>query len=347
MSKRVYDYLNNKDYNILAEKLIYMIDNDFSKENFERGEINEIFGNWASAMVYPFSNEYLDDMFKDLNLENKRVLVVGSSGDQALHAVDKGASDVTIIDGNMWAKPFVELKISAIKNLSFEDFSEYIGKGKVFNSKYYAKVSHCLSKQSKAFWDEILLDCPQSLMMKAYEVFLHNAIDGQDLEYGKKFHSYYNNENDFNSLKEKLKKANIEVKYAELNDFPKVADGKYSLIMLSNIFDYVHQNDFFSVVKTLNDKHLSNKGIMQVYSNIGARGRTQFTNKNRFDEGLLRFFSRCSEEDIRIDYQKLRMPGNRIINWIKGNAGQGNFMMKKSNLNGVNPIFEEIIDKER
>lgn len=345
MKKRVYDYLSNKDYNILAERLVYMIEDSFSKDNFEQGEINEIFGNWASAMVYPFSNEYLDDMFKGIDLNGGRALVVGSSGDQALHAVDNGASDVTILDGNMWAKPFVELKLSAIRNLSFEDFSQYICTGSVFNPKYYAKVSHGLSEQSKAFWDEIILDCDLGYIYNAYQVFLHNAIDGQDVEYGRKFHSYYNNETDYNRLKEKLQSASVCVKFAELNDFPRMAEGKYDLIMLSNIFDYVRQNDFFTVLKKLNDRNLTDNGIIQVYSNIGALGRPLLQNKNKFDNGMLRFFSRCSEEDIRLDYKKLRLSGNKLRNLWMGNGPQGNYMMKKSNLNGVNPMLEDSIEK--
>lgn len=347
MKKRVYEYLNNKDYNILAERLVYMIDDSFSKDNFESGEINEIFGNWASAMVYPFSNEYLEEMFKDINLNGKRALVVGSSGDQALHAVDRGAKDVTIVDGNMWAKPFVELKLSAMKTLPYEEFYKYFCLGKVFSPEYYRKVSHGLSKQSQAFWDSIFLDFGGRSLFDAYEVFLHNAIDGQDYQYGMKFHPYYTSEEAYNKLKSKLMDANITVKFAELNEFPKVAEGKYDLIMLSNIFDYVKQNDFFPVVKALNDKHLTDDGIMQVYSNLGAMGRTKLEGQDKFEQGVLRFFSRCSEEDIKMDYKRINLAGNRILNWVKGNGSQGNFILRKSNLNGVNPIFEDMLDRER
>lgn len=342
MSKRVQEYLQSKDYNILAERLIYMLDEDFTKENFEKGEISEIFGNWASAMVYPFSNEYLDELFKEIDIKDGRALVVGSSGDQGLHAVDKGAREVTVLDSNMWAIPFIELKLSAIKNLGFTDFSKYICNGDVFNHKYYAKVSHDLSAQSKAFWDEIILNCPQTVLIKAREVFMHNALEGQDIQYGTTFHSYYNNEEAYNSIKEKIKHATINVEYASLEDFPEVADGKYDLIMLSNIFDYVKQNDFFPVVKALNDRNLTDDGIIQVYSNLGAMGRTKFQNGNIFVKGVLRFFSRCETEDIKIKYHKEFLLGSKIKNWLAGNRAQGHFLMKKSNLDGVNPILEGI-----
>ena len=47
---------------------------------------------------YLFSNENLNFLFKRINVENKSVLTVGSSGDQALYAFANGAKNIVHFD---------------------------------------------------------------------------------------------------------------------------------------------------------------------------------------------------------------------------------------------------------
>ena len=70
--------------------------------------------NYTPGKVYAFSNENLDDLFNKLDLKDKKVLTVGSSGDQALYSLLYGAKDITIADLNIYTKPFVEFKIAEI-----------------------------------------------------------------------------------------------------------------------------------------------------------------------------------------------------------------------------------------
>lgn len=332
MKKKVYDYLNNRDYDILGERLAYAI-GAMNTSDFDDIAGKDISMNWATSKVYPFSNEYLGEIFKKIDLRGKRALVVGSSGDQALHAIDKGAEEVTILDANMWTKPFVELKLASMKNLSFEDFQQYICKGNIQDHRYYAKVSSGLSEQSKAFWDSFILNYSGYDAEIAKWNFFHNAIVGQNFQYGMKNHSYYMDKDAYERVREKLKKAKVNIEIAELQEFPQKAKEKYNLILLSNIYDYVEDEDFFPIFKELNDKHLADDGKIQAYIALDASWQKRFMNGRRFETGVNFFFERCHDNDIRVEFNRLTFRGRgRLVNWVVGNTSQENYMLPKSNL---------------
>lgn len=337
MRQEIYDYLNSKEYDLLAERLMYMVSGEMDSDafEFEDGELKEIMGNWATGLVYPFSNEYLEEFFDKIDLTGGRAMVVGSSGDQVLHAIDKGAKDITLVDGNMWTLPFVELKLSAMKNLSYEDFKTYMCYGNVFYSKMYSKVSHDLSKQSQAFWDKIMFELPWSIQNRALEIFSHNGIEGQDYQYGMKFHSYYTSKKKFNELKAKLKDAKVDIKIADLSDFPKVADGKYDLIMLSNILDYVKQKDFFPILKDLNDNHLTDSGKIQAYTVLSPSVDRKITSARNFENGMAKFFKHCDELDINLEHRLLGLKGKGALRTLIGYQPQMNYILGKSDLEYV------------
>lgn len=332
MKKKVYDYLNDKDYDILGERLAYAM-GAFDSSDFDDIAVKDVSMNPAVSKVYPFSNEYLDEMFKKIDLRGKRALVVGSSGDQALHAIDKGAEEVTILDANMWTKPFVELKLASMKNLSFEDFQQYICKGNIQDHRYYAKVSSELSEQSKAFWDSFLLNYSGYDAEIAKWAFFHNAVIGQEFQFGMRNHSYYMDKGAYERVREKLKKAKVNIEIAELQEFPQRAKGKYGLILLSNIYDYVKRKNFFQIFKKLNDKHLTDDGKIQAYIALDAEKKTRLENARWFEADINSFFERCHDNDINLEFNRLTFQGKgRAINWIRGNTSQENYMLPKGNL---------------
>ncbi|MBO7527878.1 MAG: DUF3419 family protein, partial [Clostridia bacterium] len=71
---------------------------------------------------YSMTNEHLYTMFKNLDVKNKDVLTVGSSGDQILYAILFGAKNVTCFDINPFVKPFYDYKVAAIKALDYKSF---------------------------------------------------------------------------------------------------------------------------------------------------------------------------------------------------------------------------------
>ena len=182
--------------------------------------------------VYKTSNEDLDEKFSHIDIKGKRVATVGSGGEQALHAIYNGASEVDLIDLNIMAKPYVELKIAAIKGLSFDEFKEFFSNISDNLPKYYSKFSHNLKGESKTFWDEVVLEGKA----KYVSHFEHNnEIFGSN---------YYSDEESYNKLKNILLKGDCKLNFimSEFENFPEKLNGKYDLILLSNIFDYFATN---------------------------------------------------------------------------------------------------------
>ncbi len=336
MKQEIRDYLQNKEYNLLFERLLLLLrpsSKGHSKAEFmDDGTRKDIFGNDATTRVYNFSNEFLDETFEGLDLDGKRAFVVGSSGDQALHCIQNGAREVTLVDGNMWTKPYVELKLAAIKNLDFADFTSYMSYDQIFNPAFYAKVSHDLSPESQAFWDNIMLEFSGStlediaLSMNVKDEFFQHSSSYFDPDIGKRESNFYMREDGFNKLKENLKNCRVNIEIAELDEFPEVAKGKYDLIMLSNIYDYAPGSVFFSVLENLNDNHLTDEGYIQAHYTFGQRERAY----EDFMDSLGAYTRSRNGKNIRIELKDARGRQGRVERILFKRKAAANIMVRKS-----------------
>ena len=72
--------------------------------------------------IYPFTSENIAGYMKDLDLTGKKVITVTGSTDHILNAILQGATEITTFDINPLTKPYMDLKISALKNLSYKNF---------------------------------------------------------------------------------------------------------------------------------------------------------------------------------------------------------------------------------
>lgn len=222
--------------------------------------------NSTTQKVYPFTNENLFELFRNLDVKGKRVATVGSSGDQTINAIFAGAKEIDLIDMNILTEPFVELKIAAIKNLTHKQFLEFGSVVANYSadkfSRFYAKISHSLSGKAKDFWDNLVLNGDD----KYFYHFTHNYIGHEAL-----YRSAYT----YNQLQDKLNENDYKINYifGELEDFPKKLKGKYDLILLSNIIDYFYgvgggksRQVFLETVEELFKNNLANEGLIQVSS---------------------------------------------------------------------------------
>jgi hypothetical protein len=259
IQKKDKKFLKDKDYNLALEK--YFMSNYYSDANKDNDTVEK---------VYYSSNEVLDDEFKNFgDMNGKRVLTVGSSGDQLLSAIYYGAKDVTLIDANIFSRYFTEYKIAMIKNFDYETYYNVFFSGyhveKIFEHNVYSKIFHDLSPEAQEFWGTIFLE--ETSAEEIVKKFFHDP-HGRKME-------YFKFEDSYNKCKQNLQSANIHFINAELSEFPKVIDGKFDLIMLSNIFDYLahDKNDTRSYIKTINKlfkKYLNPDGKIQAYYSFGS-----------------------------------------------------------------------------
>ena len=164
-----------------------------------------------------------------------------------------------------------------IKNLDFKTFKQHLGRFSMFNWKIYSKISHDLSTRSKLFFDELMLN--QDDNGHDYdEGYLTDSLIRNNL-----FHTpcrnhdtreenlFYNNEEDYSKLKKLLIENNYKLTIinAELKEFPSKLKGEFDYIFLSNIYDYVDEEEIYSIIIKLFKKLKTNGEIQYEYSFIG------------------------------------------------------------------------------
>lgn len=121
---------------------------------------------WVSRRVFQFvhgNNLVYNTCWEDprldrqtLNLTSQdRLLVITSAGCNALDYLLAGAGQVYAVDMNPRQNALLELKASAIRNLSYEQFFDMFGRGHLpmAESLYAAKLRENLSAQSRKYWD--------------------------------------------------------------------------------------------------------------------------------------------------------------------------------------------------
>lgn len=258
-------YLSDPAYNLALEKFY---DISYYKEQNGR--------NGTLSQAYAFSNEKLHNIFKHLRKKSPRVLTVGSSGDQLLYSLYYGSKDITLIDANLYSQYWIEYKMAAIKNLEFEEFKKYFlvdefdTEFNPFNNNVFPKIFHDLSDESKVFWGQIFLNGYSP------EQIYQNIIKRKDSHTDRVYSIFYKEENSYNKVQEILLRQNYKINFIneEFLKFHSVVQGKFDIILLSNIRRYVNDVSFMTTVNGLYDKHLNNGGIIQLhYDYFNPRGK--------------------------------------------------------------------------
>ena len=291
-------YLDERFYSMALEKFFarelelyhYFRQNDYNSK------IKKVRTNLAIEKVYPFTNENLLELFKQLDVKDKSVATSGSSGDQILAALLFGAKKVTLIDGNLYSKHFIDYKFSAIKNLTYEEFVEhFINHKDYFNFEVFKKICHDLDPDSFTFWGTIYSSTDNSLEIR-------NKITNGNNERPKT--DFLFNKDIYLKLQEILKAHDFELdfKIAEFNDFPEVlTEDNYAAILLSNIHQYVNSEDYTRVVSMLLKK-LAPGGKIQLnydFPKMFNKPATDKTSafKDKFPENANNIYSIKFEND--------------------------------------------------
>ena len=181
---------------------------------------------------YLFSNEDLNFFFKRINVQNKSVLTVGSSGDQALYAFANGARNIVHFDVNPFSEVYFDYKVSAIKELEYREFKRFFNSRKypILSDELYERVCHNLPLESRLFWDALYRNG-----FGGGEYQLHKQ-DSDMIRYTKE---------DYYKIKEALLMGDPSIRFIT-SDLQTIADklsdrDKFDYIFLSNIYYYVNQ----------------------------------------------------------------------------------------------------------
>lgn len=184
--------------------------------------------------IYPFTSENIAGYMKNLNLTGKKVITVTGSTDHILNAILQGATEITTFDINPLTKPYMDLKISALKNLSYEDFIKLLLFESNMNLDYSIISSLDMSDESKMFWLEQLSKFDNNgIELRNSSLFNTKYFNPNS----KLWQNLYLEKNKYNLLKQQLKDTNITFINTSIKDLK--VDEHFDYMFLSNISDYL------------------------------------------------------------------------------------------------------------
>jgi hypothetical protein len=240
----------------LATKLIEKKDFFFAKTNFNR--------------LYPFTTENIAAYIDRFIMKDKKLLTVGSSGDQVFNAALRGCKDITVLDRSPFAKEYYYLKKAAVMNLDVDDYLEllarrnYPNKGDVndraFNKEILNYVLDALKEEdyeSYEFWIKLLNKYDEKLIRE--KLFL---ADEHDLETLIKSNIYLRSLDAYGKLQHTIKDINPKFLIQDIRNAS--LDEDYDVIFLSNIFDYIKRRDAMYTMESVLP-HLKDNGNMLIY----------------------------------------------------------------------------------
>ena len=185
--------------------------------------------------IYPFTSENIAGYMKDLDLIGKKVITVTGSTDHILNAVLQGATEITTFDVNPKTEPYMDLKISAVRNLLYEDFIKLLLFENNMNLDYNIISSLDMSKKSRAFWLEQLSKFNNNGIELRNSSLFNTKYFNPD---SKLWQNLYLEKSKYDLLKQRLNGVNITFVNASLKDLK--IEENFDYMFLSNISDYLN-----------------------------------------------------------------------------------------------------------
>ena len=200
--------------------------------------------------IYPFTNETLYSSFPK-KLDDKKSLVVTSSGDHVLHAVLAGSKDITAFDINRFCKYYVALKIAMIKKYDYKKFYknifEFVDECTInlfdfsFLNSLFEDLLPYLSDSDRLFWDEYLKIIRENDNLSCK---LLRPCFSPDCTSYRKIREY-------DKLKNKLDGACITYIDSDIGSLSTSLNKKYGYINISNILEYASNENKEKVLLSL------------------------------------------------------------------------------------------------
>jgi len=204
--------------------------------------------------MYVFTTENLRGYLSKLKVKGKKVLTVTASGDHLINLALLGVTEVHNFDINQNAYFMTELKVAALKVLSYEEFllfftdskdrtQDYVGivavekkveeNDSVFDYKTYLRIREHLGEDSALYWDMLF----EEYHFDGKQLMKSGIVLGGDRTAAIYNNSYLQNEESYNQARDCID--NVTRKYFTMDvlNLHKLTD-TYDTILLSNIYDY-------------------------------------------------------------------------------------------------------------
>jgi len=234
------NYYNYSELDSIIDGAKTLVSHEYNFEGFS-----------GVSPLYKYNTEDSASVFnshKDKITEQNVVTITGS-GDAILDLFMNGANKIISFDSNELTKYWAELKFIAAKYLSYEDFLKLIN---IFDEDLYNKISEYLTKNTKKFWDEIILfsntinkelNSDNSLLFYKSSIFSSNCTYKNPVGYCNK-DNYYR-------MQETLKNKTIDdIQFitCDIYELPNKVDlSNYSYAYFSNVLDFICGVDKYDI----------------------------------------------------------------------------------------------------
>ena len=245
----------NRDF---AYKAFLKTDQFNCRKKYVREKIN--FSEYSG--MYTFTTENLQGYLSKLNIQDKNVLTVTSSGDQLINLCLMGAKKIDCFDINRNSYYMTELKIAALRALRYEEFLCFFATHGLqlktnkycFSLAIYKKIRPFLSDDVAFYFD---------LLYKKYKSLSSEKIlIASNMSDAIKNNVYLKDSMSYNKAKSKIINLNYNYNFCDVFELTKL-DNKYDIILLSNIYDYLpDKNYFFNYISSDLKNNLNEYGVI-------------------------------------------------------------------------------------
>ncbi len=196
--------------------------------------------------VYKVTNENMnDENYIRLLQDNDRILSVIGSGDQILNSILFGSRDIDAFDISRFPKYFLELKLAAIRCLSYEEFINFFYDRSSFNRKTFERVLNYTSKEAREFWGGVCktkifpINFNKFFPRDVYQstLFAENTFLKKEREKAIEYNPYLD-ETNYKQMKQKIEGIHIKYLTGNVVNLGYIKDRTYDLVNLSNIWMY-------------------------------------------------------------------------------------------------------------
>lgn len=199
--------------------------------------------------IYSFTTENIAGYMSKLDLTDKKIITVTGSSDHIINAILRGCLDITTFDINPLTKYYMDLKLSAIKELSYNEFLDFLLYNTEKSFSYEIIIKLNMEDESKMFWlKELVNNDNDGLKMKHSNLFNLKYFDAQN----KIDCNLYLKQENYDIIKDRLELVKIYFIESNLKDLEIIEN--YDYMFLSNISDYI--NTFYEDNYLINYKNL-------------------------------------------------------------------------------------------
>ena len=219
--------------------------------------------------MYPFTTENIAGYLPLFHLEDKSLLTVGSSGDQAINAILCGCKLIQVYDICPFVEEYYNLKKAAIMVLDREQFIRFFhytkGLGRMagansilFDESIYGSIKEVMDLETACFWDELFKDYDSSLVRN--RLFRHDEYSTNVI---KTINPYLASDNNYNLLRNKINEATVVF---TTNDIFNANMGiTFDNIFLSNLATYYKRTQIKELFDIMINKLVNGGKILIAY----------------------------------------------------------------------------------